>query len=429
MSQLNMSRLTSLHHILLGAAALSLAVPADALARVGITSAAEGDPLGKPPAEAERVLRVGIDVQADEVITTGANDRAHLVFLDGTALTVGPEARMVIDRFVYDPSTTSGELSITVSKGVLRLVGGKISKTRPVVINTPTSYVGIRGGISIVDAQPAQTISTFMFGKDMTVTGQGQTQIVTRPGFEVTTRSNAPPGLPAPISEAALSNLMAQLEGRSGRGGAPTNSPTVVKITQGTQGLASQPQQSTPANAGNGQTVVPQPASWQQWGGGVAYQNTSAINPALTGQNTSAINPPLTGTALVPGSIPTYMQLPITGTATYNGSFSATDSNSRPFGGTMSIGWNFASQSGSLAAVANGQNGNTGSATGPLRLTPGTANFSGSFSVSGGGGFNGSNSGTVNGNFVSTSSSPVGAVRGTFSGNGGGGSGSFNATK
>ncbi len=401
MSQLNMKSLTFFHPILLGAAALALAVPVDAVARVGITSAAEGDPLGKPPAEPERVLRVGIDVQANELITTGASDRAHLVFLDGTALTVGPEARLVIDRFVYNPSTTSGELAVTVSKGVLRLVGGKISKNRPVIINTPTSSIGIRGGISIVETQPAQTISIFMFGKDMTVTGQGQTQTVTRPGFEVTTRSNAPPGPPAPISEAALSNLQAQLEGRSGRGGAPTNSPTVVKITQGTQVLASQPQQSTPENAANWQTGVPQPATWQQWGAGVAYQNTSAINPALT------------------------MQLPMTGTATYNGSFSATNSYSGAFGGTVSVGWNFASQSGNFTAVANGQNGNTGTGTAPLRLTPGTANFSGPLSVSTG------STGTVNGSFVSTSSSPVGAVRGTFSGTSENStfSGSFKATK
>ena len=33
-----------------------------AAARVGVTSATEGDPTGKPPLEPERVLRVGIDV-------------------------------------------------------------------------------------------------------------------------------------------------------------------------------------------------------------------------------------------------------------------------------------------------------------------------------------------------------------------------------
>src|SRR5262245_6966199 len=73
----------------------------EAVAKVGVTSATDGDPLGKPPSEPERVLRVGIDVQANELITTRANDRAHVMFLDGSSLTVGPNARLTIDKFVY----------------------------------------------------------------------------------------------------------------------------------------------------------------------------------------------------------------------------------------------------------------------------------------------------------------------------------------
>ena len=135
---------------------------------MGVTSAADGDPLGKPPAENERVLRIGIDVQANELITTRANDRAHLVFLDGTSLTVGPHAQLTIDKFVFDPNTKTGELAINASKGVMRLVGGKISKTEPIVITTPSSTVGIRGGITMLTVEPNKTISTFVFGKCMT---------------------------------------------------------------------------------------------------------------------------------------------------------------------------------------------------------------------------------------------------------------------
>jgi hypothetical protein len=427
MSPSTLSRLAALPAILLapillGATVLALAVPASAQVRVGVTSATEGDPLGKPPAEAERVLRVGVDVQASELITTSVNDRAHLVFLDGTSLTVGPDAQLVIDRFVYDPSRGIGDLSVTLSKGVLRLVGGKISKLHPVLVNTPGVTTGIRGGISIVDAQAGQTVSTFMFGKDMTVTGQGQTQTVTRPGFEVTTRVHAPPIPPAPVSEQMLNAQIAKLEGRSGssgRGNASATGPTVVKVTQGTQGLAAQPQQSTPGNAGTGQPTAPQPVSWQQWGGGVVYQNPAAVNPAITG-----------GTAaLVPGAIPTVAQLPTTGTATYNGSFSVVQTPGGITAGSVTIGWNFGNQAGNLLAVANGQNGMTGSATAPLKLTPGTANFSGPLSITD---RTGTGSGSVNGNFVSTSSSPVGAVGGTITGKGvnnGSISGTFNATK
>jgi hypothetical protein len=193
----------------------------------------------------------------------------------------------------------------------------------------------------------------------------------------------------------------------------------VVKVTQGTQSLAAQPQQSTPAGAGTGQAAVPQPASWQQWGGGVAYQNPSAINPATTGGTT----------ALVPGAIPTFAQLPTTGTATYNGSFSIPPNIGGPASGPVSLGWNFATQSGNFAATATCCNGETGSASGPVKLNPGTASFSGPITTTNSSG--GPGRGVVNGNFVSTSSSPVGAVKGTFSGadRGGGFSATFNATK
>ena len=88
------------------------ATAGEARSPVGVTTASDGDPLGKPPDANERILRIGIDVQANELVTTAASDRAHLVFLDGSSLTVGPNARVVIDRFVYDPASNSGDLAI-----------------------------------------------------------------------------------------------------------------------------------------------------------------------------------------------------------------------------------------------------------------------------------------------------------------------------
>src|SRR6188768_2961161 len=172
-------RIARLGAMVFGLLAAPLAI-GEAAAKVGVTSATDGDPLGKPPQEAERVLRIGVDVQANELITTNANDRAHLLFLDGSSLTVGPNAQLTIDRFVFDPSTKTGELAINASKGVLRLVGGKISKNNAITITTPSSTIGIRGGITILDVQAAKTDSTFVFGKDMIVRGGGRTQVATR---------------------------------------------------------------------------------------------------------------------------------------------------------------------------------------------------------------------------------------------------------
>ncbi|NQW50051.1 MAG: FecR domain-containing protein [Rhodospirillales bacterium] len=197
---------------LLAAGGSSL-LPTLASAKVGVTSATDGDPRGRPPSEPERVLRVGIDVQANELITTQANDRAHLMFLDGTSLSVGPNAQLTIDKFVYDPATKTGDLAINASKGVFRLVGGKISKTNAITVTTPSSTIGIRGGISIFNVGQQQTMSIFVFGISMTVGAGGKLEIVTRPGFQVTTIFGGLPGQAGAVPQGALGAFLAQLEG------------------------------------------------------------------------------------------------------------------------------------------------------------------------------------------------------------------------
>jgi hypothetical protein len=248
MTKLVCARVRAVRIALLGATALALLTApffaGEAAAKVGVTSATDGDPLGKPPQEAERVLRIGVDVQANELITTSANDRAHLLFLDGSSLTVGPNAQLTIDKFVFDPNTKTGELAINASKGVLRLVGGKISKNGPIVINTPANTVGIRGGITILDVKANQTDSIFVFGKDMTVRAAGQTQIATRPGSMIVTNLGSPPGLPTILAQGALNAQLAALEGgrRSGQGsggGSGARNPDQVAQSSGLSGVNS----------------------------------------------------------------------------------------------------------------------------------------------------------------------------------------------
>lgn len=264
---------------LLATTAVAMTAPGAAFARVGVTSATDGDPLGKPPAEAERVLRIGIDVQANEVIRTGANDRAHLVFLDGTALTVGPNALLTIDKFVYDPNTKTGELAVNASKGVLRLVGGKISKTRPITVTTPSSTIGIRGGICVLDVQPNNTTSTFLFGNNMTVTGNNGTgtQNVTRPGSQVTTNAGAAPGQPTMVGQGALSGQMSQLEGNTGGGSGQAGQQGGQQGGQA-GGQAPNSQNTDRPVAGNGQPPG-NPNGPGQQGGNQPPQNNPSNNP------------------------------------------------------------------------------------------------------------------------------------------------------
>ena len=249
-----------------------------AAAKVGVTSATDGDPLGKPPSEAERVLRIGIDVQANEAITTHANDRAHLLFLDGTSLTVGPNAQLTIDKFVYDPNTKVGSLAINASKGVLRIVGGKISKNTPIIVTTPSSTVGIRGGITLLDIKSNQTVSTFVFGTNMTVSASGQTQTVTRAGSQVTTSAGSKPGLPTIASQTTLSGQISQLEGSSSGGGsgggAGQSAGNADQAAQGS-GFSSQ-------NSGQGTSVSQVTNTNNTFGSGPGPRNRNPNDTVVT---------------------------------------------------------------------------------------------------------------------------------------------------
>ncbi|MGD9885582.1 MAG: FecR domain-containing protein [Reyranella sp.] len=261
----------------------------EAYAKVGVTSATDGDPLGKPPQQNERILRIGIDVQANELITTRANDRAHLVFLDGTSLTVGPNAQLTIDRFVFDPASSTGELAVNATRGVFRLVGGKISKAKPITVTTPSSTIGIRGGIMLGEVQPTSTKATFVFGTRMTVTANGSTQTVLRPGFQIITSLGGTPGQPTKANAASYSSQLTQLEGNVGQGpgGGPGSGPPPYggvnpdQIAQ-TSGFASQ-------NSGKPGGTYAQPPVTNNFGTGPGPTNrnpNNTISTALANANT-----------------------------------------------------------------------------------------------------------------------------------------------
>ena len=247
----------------------ALALPALAQSRVGVTSATTGGPSGKPPAQAERVLHVGVDVQANEIVTTGLNDRAHLLFLDGSSLTVGPQARLTIDKFVYDPNSKVGALAITASQGLFHFVGGKISKTTPVTVTTPSATLTIRGSIMIVSVDSNRTIAIFAHGIEMTMSALGHVTIVNRTGWQATTYFGKLPGQPTPTPPGSLGPELRQLEAI---GGQPSDADNAAK----TSGFSDQNSGLGPGGGSGNNTTVGGEAT-----NAVSNANNSLQRPTL----------------------------------------------------------------------------------------------------------------------------------------------------
>jgi hypothetical protein len=154
--------------------------PAQAdLTEVGRAAAVNQLSEGTPPGEETRRLLIGTDVFFEERIVTSGEGQTQILFTDESSLTVGPNAEIVIDSYVFDPNTGDGEISMNLIDGALRYVGGRISKGGGVSLQTPTATIGIRGGINITRHDDAEgvTRSSNVFG-NQTVTRDEATEIL-----------------------------------------------------------------------------------------------------------------------------------------------------------------------------------------------------------------------------------------------------------
>jgi hypothetical protein len=116
----------------------------------GKIGAVNQDATGTPPGAGSHTLTVGTGVVYKEKIQTAAQGSTQILFPDQSTLNVGRNSSIVIDEYVYDPKTGSGSMLASVGQGALRFVGGQISHSSGVTINTPVASLGIRGGVATV---------------------------------------------------------------------------------------------------------------------------------------------------------------------------------------------------------------------------------------------------------------------------------------
>lgn len=198
--------------------------PVGTQARAGVVSAVTPN---APVTSNQKMVMVGNDVVPGQRLSTGPQGQLHVLFLDQSAITLGPDSELVIETFQFDPATRQGQIRLGLTKGLLRVVGGQISKTNPAAITTPHGWVEISGGIAMINSDPNKTDATFLFGESMRIAGNnGEIGTITRPGFGSTIGSN---GVSAPqrTPTSQLNSLFSQLETRQNGGnqGNPNPSP------------------------------------------------------------------------------------------------------------------------------------------------------------------------------------------------------------
>jgi hypothetical protein len=94
-----------------------------------------------------RALAINSDVYFKDRWHSGESARLQATLKDGTQLTLGENATLVVDEFVYVPQESRGELSLRVVKGAFLYVGGRVEGLdgAKVRIQTPVAAIGVRG--------------------------------------------------------------------------------------------------------------------------------------------------------------------------------------------------------------------------------------------------------------------------------------------
>ncbi len=90
-----------------------------------------------------RPLATGDGVQQDEAIAAAKNGLAELRLDDASKIAVGSGARLVLDKFVYDPAANNNTISLNLVFGAFRFITGMASK-KDYLLKTPTAAISVR---------------------------------------------------------------------------------------------------------------------------------------------------------------------------------------------------------------------------------------------------------------------------------------------
>ncbi len=144
-------------------AALAATPPARAQEKIGIAVIVRNDVSGLLLSRTVPISP-GEDVFGKEIVKTGPESSAKLVFADSTNLAVGPNASVTLDKFVFSGPTDYKKAAVTLVRGAFRFTTGNSDK-RAYEIKTGVATLSVRGTVGDILARERETIVTVVSGK------------------------------------------------------------------------------------------------------------------------------------------------------------------------------------------------------------------------------------------------------------------------
>ena len=95
----------------------------------------------------QQPAKTGDLLEQADVLTTGPNGSVGITFIDNTRFSAGPNSRVELKQFNFNPTTQEGEFVTDVQQGTLAIISGQIAKRSPdaMKVKTPTTILGVRG--------------------------------------------------------------------------------------------------------------------------------------------------------------------------------------------------------------------------------------------------------------------------------------------
>ena len=164
--------------------------------------------------------KVGTVVHMQDSVQTGSDGRLEVTFRDGTKVTLGGNASIVIDKYVFDPDQGVGEASLNVTEGAFRFVTGRMKEmsNKSITVNTTAAQIGVRG--TDFWGGPIASYGVYVFAGAVDVTALGTTVGVTS-GLGTLIPAGGVPGIAGPWSAARIAQILDTISFTPGGGGQP----------------------------------------------------------------------------------------------------------------------------------------------------------------------------------------------------------------
>ena len=216
-----------------------------------------------------RVAGIGDPIYLDDEITTGPETSLQILLKDQTVFTIGPNAVLVFDEFIYDPSgTEAASLTASVKKGAFKFISGKISKKSPdaMTLKLPNATASIRGTTVAGRVDDDGDSNVFLLSGAISVTSViNPIPIdIIQPGWGTSISSGGAVAEPFQLSAADIDDVLseASVEAASEEEQATATTATAVAttiaplLTEQEQVIADFTEEATAQFAANGETEV-----------------------------------------------------------------------------------------------------------------------------------------------------------------------------